>query len=365
LFDLRPKEEIFSKVRAHVDEICIVLLTIFHKCFISAENYVKRQINMSDLDRGPFYTYKKAWDPTIETENHKVRWDKTFSSGRKAKSEALPDNGEYGIEFLLGITIPQFEQAHKEQEWDPKERYSQFLKVLNGTFMTSWEETLETDYPDDADRTNANWTEATYKFIKRHLNCKKSCDIMWRWMESSYKKEPLVPAEMHFHRFKELIRHSKRLPPGVKPDPTDDEIKEWCFRSFCMKHRAAFLISKTLESTTNEDICESMRLAHEQDFQDGMLHRLVSGRRREARRGSNSDKRPGRSSRHDASRNGNGYEKPHHHSARYQGREERKYRPARKTYRKNDRRRRDNVSCGRQSANQINGLCILNTFCSV
>ena len=82
-------------------------------------------------------------------------------------------------------------------------------------------------------------------------------------MESSYKKEPLVPAETHFRRFKETIRHSKRLPPGVKPNSTEDEVKEWFFRSFCMKHRATSLISKTLAASTNEEICESMRLAHE------------------------------------------------------------------------------------------------------
>ena len=57
----------------------------------------------------------------METENHKVRWDKTFMSGWEAKSEALPDSGEYGIEYLVALTLPQFEQAHKEEEWEPKE----------------------------------------------------------------------------------------------------------------------------------------------------------------------------------------------------------------------------------------------------
>ena len=52
------------------------------------------------------------------------RWDKTFTSGRKAKSEALPDTGEYGIEFLLALTLPQFEQATSEQAWQPAENGS-------------------------------------------------------------------------------------------------------------------------------------------------------------------------------------------------------------------------------------------------
>ena len=112
---------------------------------------------MADLDRDPFWTHNKAWDTAIETESSKVRWDKTFASGRKMKSEVLPSSGEFGIEFLIALTLPQFKQAIKEQEWNNSERYSQLLKVLNGTFKTAWEETLETDFLLDTDHTKENW----------------------------------------------------------------------------------------------------------------------------------------------------------------------------------------------------------------
>ena len=72
------------------------------------------------------------------------------------KSEVLPSSGKYGIEFLIELTLPQVKQAIKEQEWNNLERYSQLLKVLNGTLKTAWEETLETDYPLDSDCTKEN-----------------------------------------------------------------------------------------------------------------------------------------------------------------------------------------------------------------
>ena len=53
------------------------------------------------------------------------------------KSEVLPSSGKFGIEFLIALTLPQFKQAIKEQEWNNLERYSQLLKVLNGTLKTA------------------------------------------------------------------------------------------------------------------------------------------------------------------------------------------------------------------------------------
>jgi len=105
------------------------------------------------------------------------------------KSEVLPSSGEYGIEFLIALTLPQFKQAIKEQEWTNLQRYSQLLKMLNGTLKTAWEETLETDYPLDSDCTKDNWPKAIDKLIICFLNCKKSRDMQWRYLD--IRKPPM------------------------------------------------------------------------------------------------------------------------------------------------------------------------------
>ena len=132
---------------------------------------------MADLDRKPFWTQQKEWDPSIETSIRKQR----FENSSKIRSEVIPDDGLNGIEFFIALTYAQFLQAYKEQDWNEVEGYSQLAKVLNGTLKTAWEETLDADFSYDADRTNANWDSAIDKLIVRFLNCKKPHDVQWRY----------------------------------------------------------------------------------------------------------------------------------------------------------------------------------------
>ena len=117
----------------------------------------------------------------------------------------IPNDGTNGIEFFIGLRHPQFLQAHKEQKWTKVEGYSQLAKVLNGTLKTTWEETLDAGFSDEATQTDANWDTAIDKLIIRFLNYKKSRDVQWRYHKTGYTKHPFDSTDHHFRRFKESI----------------------------------------------------------------------------------------------------------------------------------------------------------------
>ena len=109
---------------------------------------------MTDINRKPFWTQQKAWDASEEKAIHPFK----FENANKVKSEVIADDGTNGIEFFIALTLPQFNRAHAEQGWQPRERYEQFAKVLGGDMRTTWEEVLETDYRSNStNRTNNNW----------------------------------------------------------------------------------------------------------------------------------------------------------------------------------------------------------------
>ena len=91
----------------------------------------------------------------------------------------------------MGLTYPQFLQAYKEQDWTKVEGYSRLAKVLNGTLETAWEENLDADFRDEANRTDDNWDPAIDKLIVRFLNFKKPRDVQWRYHETGYTKASL------------------------------------------------------------------------------------------------------------------------------------------------------------------------------
>ncbi len=120
---------------------------------------------------------------------------------------------------------------------------------------------------------------AVSQLICKILNCKRPHDVQNRYHETMYSKGALEATEAHFCRFKESMRHARQLPQGVKPDPSDNETKEWYFRTFCKKHRSAFLSAgKNLETSTMEVITEFMRLQQENDLNDGTLDQLSRSR---------------------------------------------------------------------------------------
>ena len=77
---------------------------------------------MANLDRGPFWTKQKAWEPADELETHKVH----FESQSKTCLEVFPCDRTFGIKFLLANTLPQFLEAYKEQKWNYNEGYTKF-----------------------------------------------------------------------------------------------------------------------------------------------------------------------------------------------------------------------------------------------
>ena len=57
---------------------------------------------MMDIDRKPFWTQKKAWEPSLETTVRPYK----FENHNKFKSEEIPDDGTNSIEFFIAITLP-------------------------------------------------------------------------------------------------------------------------------------------------------------------------------------------------------------------------------------------------------------------
>ena len=110
--------------------------------------------------------------------------------------------------------------------------FDHFTQVLSGDVKTAWEETLESDFASSATRTHQNWDDAQTKFIDRYLNCPKSQDVMLRFMETGTKKNATTSCLTHHRRWKESLRNTKKLPAGVKPNPSEEETKEWHYRSY-------------------------------------------------------------------------------------------------------------------------------------
>ena len=66
-----------------------------------------------------------------------------------------------------------------------------------------------------------------------YLNCHKPQDVVLRSVETGVTKKAMAPFLDHYRCWKERLQNAKDLPAGVRPDPTNEETKEWFHYSFC------------------------------------------------------------------------------------------------------------------------------------
>ena len=70
---------------------------------------------MADLDRKPFWGYEKAYTLKDIQGVRKL----CFDNRHKVCSEVTSCDGIYNLESPYSLTLPEFEQAYKEQDWEP------------------------------------------------------------------------------------------------------------------------------------------------------------------------------------------------------------------------------------------------------
>ena len=115
---------------------------------------------------------EKVWEDNHKYKTNKIRFEQTQTNREKCRSEVTPDSGRYSIEYYLSLMKLQFDTARKEQNWTGAEIYDHSTQCLTGDIKTSWEETLESDYPQESQRTHPTWDTAQDKFM--------SCSVSWK-----------------------------------------------------------------------------------------------------------------------------------------------------------------------------------------
>jgi hypothetical protein len=91
------------------------------------------------------------------------------------------------------------------------------------------------------------------------------------------KKDLLTPCHKHRHRWQQMMRHARMLPPGNTPWPDAIQLKEMFVHTFPRVHRAKYFSSKDIDSATEtiDTITLYMKGLMEQDQADGTLQRLL------------------------------------------------------------------------------------------
>ena len=108
---------------------------------------------MAYLERNPFFTLTKLWNPESRMPD-KIRFERGNPMPLNTKKgEFTPDNGDYGLEFTIGVTMREFRDMETELAHPDNEKWQAFRKCLSGSRLTQWDNMATQHYEQEADRT--------------------------------------------------------------------------------------------------------------------------------------------------------------------------------------------------------------------
>ena len=232
---------------------------------------------MADLDIEPFFTMKKAFDE--ENLPDAVKFEATVR-GNKKTGRVIPDSGDKSIEFFYEVTHQQFLELVDELSLTGVDKWKKFRKCLMGNLKTVWDEVVDSDYPNAADKTAANFNEAIEKMVCKFLNCEQPRNVMLTHIapNGGLMKDPFVRAETHSLRWKTMIRVIKQLPKGQGDISIPSKKLEliYFYHTFCKKHRLRYKSSgRKWKDETHAGLVEFMSNLHQEDLDNGSLQKLA------------------------------------------------------------------------------------------
>lgn len=251
----------------------------------------------SIYEKQPIFRKERKW-----TEKDLKTLEKKKFQGNHMKAEVPVYGGDYGTEFFVSKTLPDFMAAGNRLDWTWPESFVEFGNVLEGSPKTVWEQVLDTYAALDRNL-QSSFDTCIAAFICKMLNNPQPRDAMWIYLSpfgdnksNRFFKDLTTSPVEHLRRFLELHRHSLILPAGHMADPGARLLVEWLYMSYHQNDRMKFTESgKNLDSMTLESLTQYFQAIWEQKMATGTLKveqpREQSRSKPSAERGRQDDRR--------------------------------------------------------------------------
>jgi len=212
--------------------------------------------NMASIfEKTPFFKARRLWDEKTKLpETYKLR---SNEYGQKQSAEVHMDGGQFGPEFTVSRTIPDFARGAAKVNLGYEQSLAELTNIFQGPLLTDWNHVVATNYPEpvefenvrpEHDRSSAdNFNRAIEDFLKRHLKEKKPRDRQYIYMapggDYGVFKDLLTSPMDHLHRFQEMLRIAELLPAGDIPPPNPALQVEWFYMTFHKSDRSEYVRS--------------------------------------------------------------------------------------------------------------------------
>ena len=144
------------------------------------------------------------------------------------------------LEKLIREVIPNLKKSKNSMQWTWAVTFDRLHFCLDEEFSDKWATICREDYPNNAQRTEANFRLGIRRFCDDALNHQNCRDDVVELLQTGCKKAADVMPHDHWERMKQLKRVTEWT-RGLENIPSDDALKVYFFRS----------MPQSLQSTAN------------------------------------------------------------------------------------------------------------------
>jgi len=211
--------------------------------------------------------------PSYETgASAKIYGDvKLVPSGTKGGTNArvARSDGSNVEQMLAETIIPAIRAADDNPPTAEKDKF----KFMNSLLETPIYQIFKQVYTDlgvnPASPSDGDFIKVVKRFLTEVTTYSTMRDSILRYLETGIRKPRDMTPQNFYLRFMEILRECMFF-EGIKPDPTEEETKDWYFRAFPTLYRLDYekTNGKSLPSMTA--ITSHMTLLHKQDLVTGL-----------------------------------------------------------------------------------------------
>ena len=144
----------------------------------------------SIFEKTPFFKVRRLWDEETKLpETYKLRSNKY---GQKQSAKIHMDGGQFGPEFTVLRTIPDFARGAAKVNLGYEQSLAKLTNIFQGPLLTDWNYVVAKNFPEPVEPENvrpehdrslaANFNCAIEDCLVRHLKEKKPRDCQYIYM---------------------------------------------------------------------------------------------------------------------------------------------------------------------------------------
>lgn len=200
-------------------------------------------------------------------------------TGRGSSSYCCGTNAE-NVEQVCDEVIDSIIRAATNPQTVEKDKFKFMGLVLEDQARVVWQQAAQNVGVDPLDPDDGDFDCVVKEFFNKRTHTNKMRDNVLRYLEMGVKKPRDWDPLKYESRFMKILKNAEYF-NGIKPSPTDDELKDWYLRSYPKAYRADYLKKGTKDVDDIADITKHMTYLHAIDEAEGKL-KIASPRKKKS-----------------------------------------------------------------------------------